>query len=850
MRSICFLSFGLLLVCSAVAGDPVNPFPREVIVSPAIQRWDFTKSTEGWNSVHGCSLAAKDGHMIVNSEGPDPYLAVRVKFSAGGVVARVRMRSDSDGQGQFFWSSTKNPQTSADRVVSFYPKHDGRWHEYEVFFQAEADLTTLRFDPCTAAGKVDVDWISLHAGQKHPLEIVEVNQTDQSVITAVQNHDNKPIVVTLNGNTKEIAALSTLNFITTKTGSLKAESIEIQSDDLPAIKRTIWSFTPQTDFPSTDLQHGKYTLRAADDGSQVQILVGDQLVAALAPLVHINHQLPKLERRTDAWPLVYEGKGVSAQLDAAANGEIAVKIKSDEPTEGPVLRVYGDLQQGLLAGVEHLGKGESSSSKLDIETDEHLRVEPSPMDLTMPLAVVVTSQNAVGLLWDDPSLQPTFASPDFLDGSDSHRVSLKGKNITAKIRFQDGWDNGQRLEDLVLWAVRSRGLPEVAKTPRGFEQQMQFSLQGYRHLLFDSETGGWFHAVVPGVRTSPAEGKPFADHVSAIWRASGKMPDAANLQFGGAHVSDPSSFFATGQAEQWLQIAKQQCENLIRQQRPDGSFRYGGKFRRGHFEDTSSGTCARPAKQLMEFAWYTGDQRALDAGLRALEFLKRFRTPRGAQTWEVPLHTPDILASAEALWAHTIAFKITGDRAHLAEARRWAISGLPFIYQWSNRPIMIYATTPVLGATNWKAPNWIGLPVQWCGTVYARALLDFAPHDDTLDWRKIAKGITIAAEQMQYTDGRSIGTLPDVFKLSDQIRAPADINPSVVIGLRMMLEGKPYGLSVAVNEKHRILAPFPVKIENNIATVSAVAGQNYQVIIDGKQIRDIQSIGTDEIQLP
>ena len=99
---------------------------------------------------------------------------------------------------------------------------------------------------------------------------------------------------------------------------------------------------------------------------------------------------------------------------------------------------------------------------------------------------------------------------------------------------------------------------------------------------------------------------------------------------------------------------------------------------------------------------------SLAAGLKTLEFMQRFRTPRGAQTWEAPLHTPDILASGHPVWAYVRAYQLTGDRGWLAEARRWAISGLPFVYQWSNRPIMVYATTPVYGATIWQGPNWIG----------------------------------------------------------------------------------------------------------------------------------------------
>jgi hypothetical protein len=291
------------------------------------------------------------------------------------------------------------------------------------------------------------------------------------------------------------------------------------------------------------------------------------------------------------------------------------------------------------------------------------------------------------------------------------------------------------------------------------------------------------------------------------------------------------------------------ADHLIRTQHADGSYRYGGKYRRGHFEDTASGVCARPAYQLLEHAYYTGDQRSLQAGLKTLAYMKRFRTPRGAQTWEVPLHTPDILASGQAVWAYTRAFELTGDRSHLQEARRWAITGLPFVYQWSNQPIMAYATTPVLGATNWRTPNWIGLPVQWCGTMYAYALLMFAPYDNTLDWRQLAEGITLCGEQMQYLDGPSIGTLPDVFNLKSQSRHPADINPGALVSLRLQLSGRLDALAMSTDGQHRVVAPYPGEIRDGKAVIQGKTGTTYQIVIDGERVVTVESKGEDVVEL-
>jgi hypothetical protein len=465
----------------------------------------------------------------------------------------------------------------------------------------------------------------------------------------------------------------------------------------------------------------------------------------------------------------------------------------------------------------------------------------------MPLMAAVTDRASVAVSWEDMRLQPVFAAPDFLDGTASHRMALRGATISAVVRVGAGWAEGGRLEPCILWAIQRRGLPAIPTPPRSFDEQMKLSLAAYSGMVHDSENGGWYHAIVPGHQRRGQRGGFFADHASAIWRITGQVPEVPRLQFGGAHVPNHASYFLTGRAAEWRNVMNGVAQGLVRAQQPDGSYRYDGPYRRGHFENTASGICARPAFQLLEHARFTGNQESLAAGLKTLAFMKRFRTPRGAQTWEVPLHTPDILASADAVWACVRAYELTGQREHLDEARRWAITGLPFVYQWSNQPIMLYATTPVYGATNWQGPNWMGLPVQWCGTVYAYALLMLAPCDQTLDWRKVAEGILICAEQMQYPDGPSIGCLPDVFELETQKRRPADINPGVLVSLRLLVALKLDSLAVASSGEHRVVAPFPVSIRDGQPRIEGRTGVRYQVLIDGERVIDVDSQGQDAI---
>lgn len=473
---------------------------------------------------------------------------------------------------------------------------------------------------------------------------------------------------------------------------------------------------------------------------------------------------------------------------------------------GTVVRVLGALEQGLFAGLEYLGKGEKSSSDLDIETAERFRHYPLPSKVTMPLMAIRTDRGTVALTWTDMTRRPTF----FDD-----LMSLDGD---ARLTFP------ATLEDAIL-SIPLPALPERPKRDQG-----KLCLKAFDALKGER---GWGHCAEPNWGR-----EPYADHASTIWRLSGEIPKIDPVP-GGAHIRNDAIWFL-GRADAWLRIRKDEARAVLREQKEDGSFRYDGPYRRGHFEDTSSGLCAQKAMILLEHAWLTGDGTSLDAGLKALEFLKRFRTPRGAQTWELSLHTPDILASAYLVWCCVRGYQLTGKKEHLEHARKWAATGLPFIYYWGPSP---YATVPVYGATNWRAPNWIGLPVQWCGIVYAYALVLLSPYDAR--WRQVAEGILLAGEKMQYPDGKLAGCLPDVFHLADQRRDGPSINPCSLVSLRLALEGEVDSLSVAWDGAHRVVAPFPVELRDGQARIRGRKGLRYQVVVDGDRVVEVESKGED-----
>jgi hypothetical protein len=188
---------------------------------------------------------------------------------------------------------------------------------------------------------------------------------------------------------------------------------------------------------------------------------------------------------------------------------------------------------------------------------------------------------------------------------------------------------------------------------------------------------------------------------------------------------------------------------------------------------------------LLENALFAGDRSLINTGLLRLRQMAKFRdtVPRGAQTWEVPLHTPDILACAHLVRCYLYAYQLTGDPDLLAQARYWAWTGVPFVYLEQPVPgeVGLYGTIPVFGATQWVG-SWFGRPVQWCGLVYAEALHQLAQHDSSGPWKQIADGIAASGVQQSWplTDASRQGLLPDFYLLQAQQRDGPAINPGTV----------------------------------------------------------------------
>lgn len=497
-------------------------------------------------------------------------------------------------------------------------------------------------------------------------------------------------------------------------------------------------------------------------------------------------------------------------------------------------------QQGLLAGLEYL-EDEPSSSTADLLPPASNRQVPDLMKLTLPLTILVAEDRYLGVVWERGAedVAVVFDSPDRFFGSGAHLMGWIFPGSDGRIRDESsllphapvalradqpvewrGWILGGRGRTVVpglQHVFRLVGWPAPPDPGLGARDYYRLAARGW--LDSPIRVGDLYrHAVWPGFGPQPA-----ADAAWTLLWLAGQVGDEGlrrrcleaaeaavarvpihELNHGQiGHVRRPLPALVFGHVLANVHSTAERARQILGQFHPDGSLPYvprpgGPDFARTHWAREANGYMAERVCELLEAAIWSGEEDLIRAALEKLRVLDdRFPegVPRGAQTWEIPLHTPDILAAAHLVRAFVLGYELSGNPVWLDRARYWAWTGVPFVYLSQPVPgrIGLYGTIPVLGATGWRDPVWLGRPVQWCGLVYADALGSLADHDPEGPWARLAQGIAWSGVQQTWPDedpGRG-GLLPDYFLLREQRRDGPAINPATVLLPAMRAYGAP-----------------------------------------------------------
>ncbi|MGL6074462.1 MAG: sulfatase [Fimbriiglobus sp.] len=124
-----------------------------------------TPTVAGWTTSRDATLQMKEGRFRLVSTGNDPFISTReITKGEGPFAVELRMKSDSQGGGQIFWTTATTKGFQKEQSVSFTPQHDKMWHNYTVKLPSEAAITGLRLDPASAAGEIEIESLRLLDG--------------------------------------------------------------------------------------------------------------------------------------------------------------------------------------------------------------------------------------------------------------------------------------------------------------------------------------------------------------------------------------------------------------------------------------------------------------------------------------------------------------------------------------------------------------------------------------------------------------------------------------------------------------------------------------------------------------
>jgi len=847
--------FGMMVIVMVSAG---------AYAKTAVE-WDFSKGTHGWTTNNRVeNLRCSPEGLIVKSTGLDPWIEGPAVDLPGDKMVRVkiRMKSNADPHAELFYGKS----FVAGRSLRFTIRNDGKWHGYSLIIKETlGPRTRFRLDPCTDKGDVTVTFIKV--------------ETLSETVSPPLEKPHKP--------DKREGRLESV-----KSGPLEFEHYG---------KR--WG--------NFVFKVGGVEMAAGYDSELLGLLFDDRPEWLNLKNARVSFDGSSKRKEFDLKATCKDSKGGNLEIQKRIRAgkqqgtlaiEVELKVNEDRDilhipwlTIFPGLGTFGESKyQGLLAGVEYLCD-EPSSSDADIAGPEHIRRVPEPVKITFPLMAISRNDCYIGLIWEPSDMvSATFDSPDRIYDSGAHIMALSAPAV-GDLRFENDLfahspfrleaDKALKVSMLIIGGkgksvvpavkhyVDIKGLPDLPEFEGGFDAAVNLIAHGWMDSEINND--GLFRHAVWGDSFGPtvaADAAMFIDWlanhtdddklrarlINAETQALSRIPSAQPFSISVSHVRLPSPPLLFGRTYEYVRHRHQEALRMLRGFDEKGIklYRPGRTdYSRTHFAKHANGFSGRDVGRILEGAALSADKELIDKALGLLDkqtALYAETVPRGAQTWELPLHTPDILASAHMVKAYTLGYIISGKEEYLEQARYWAWTGVPFVYLYppTSGKVGPYATIPVLGATNWKSPVWIGRPVQWCGLVYCSALHLLSDYDAKGPWEKIAKGITTAGIQMSWpmTDKKRQGLLPDFFDLQQQIGAGPAINPGTVQAHLAELygKGKIYGVKKLRNRGWFVHAPCVINDVRDekggvTFTVDGWGDKSYYVLISGidKEPKDV-----------
>jgi len=127
-----------------------------------IFRWDFDQTDSGWTGNDQVQLSTAEGHLKLRAKGNDPYFSAPVQGRAGTHRLTISARFKGNADIQVFWTTEASPATSEDKSIRTELRgSDKEFRPARLWFETDSPVTSLRIDPFSRGGQMEIDSIVL-----------------------------------------------------------------------------------------------------------------------------------------------------------------------------------------------------------------------------------------------------------------------------------------------------------------------------------------------------------------------------------------------------------------------------------------------------------------------------------------------------------------------------------------------------------------------------------------------------------------------------------------------------------------------------------------------------------------
>jgi hypothetical protein len=137
-------------------------FSAAVAPAEEIAEWEFRETEAGWTPNDQTELSVSDGVLQVRSKGVDPFFSTSVAGRAGQHRLLISAKFRGNADIQVFWTTEASPQTSEDKSVRGELRgSDKEFRSLKLYFTTDSPVTSLRIDPLSRVGRMEIDAIVL-----------------------------------------------------------------------------------------------------------------------------------------------------------------------------------------------------------------------------------------------------------------------------------------------------------------------------------------------------------------------------------------------------------------------------------------------------------------------------------------------------------------------------------------------------------------------------------------------------------------------------------------------------------------------------------------------------------------